>query len=71
MARFHKQEERVTEDNDLVKAVTFAETYAACVERLIHRLTWEISVALSFYCKGYDVGNASAEGPAPEDPFFK
>ena len=52
------------------KAVTLAETYAACVEQPIHRLTWVISAALNLYCKGYDVGNAFAEAPAPVDPFF-
>ena len=51
-------------------AVTLAETYAACVEQPIHRLTWAISAALNLYCKGYDVGNAFAEAPAPVDPFF-
>ena len=52
------------------KAVTLAETYAACVEQPIHCLTWAISAALNLYCKGYDVGNAFAEAPAPVNPFF-
>ena len=25
---------------------------------------------MNLYCKGYDVGNAFAEAPAPIDPFF-
>ena len=25
---------------------------------------------MNLYCKGYDVGNAFAEAPAPVDPFF-
>ena len=29
-----------------------------------------MSAALNLYCKGYDVGNAFAEAPAPVDPFF-
>ena len=41
-----------------------------CVEQPIHRLTWAISAALNLCCKGYDVGNAFAEAPAPVDPFF-
>ena len=52
------------------EAVTLAETYAACVKQPIHRLTWAISAALNLYCKGYDVGNAFVEAPAPVDPFF-
>ena len=52
------------------EAVTLAETYVACVEQPIHRLTWAISAAMNFYCKGYDVGNAFAEAPAPVDPFY-
>ena len=52
------------------EAVTLAETYAACVEQPIHRLTWAISAAMNLYCKGYNVGNAFVEAPAPVDPFF-
>jgi hypothetical protein len=51
-------------------AITLAETYAACVEQPVHRLTWAISAAMNLICKGYDVGNAFAEAPAPTSPFF-
>jgi hypothetical protein len=51
-------------------AITLAETYAACVEQPVHRLTWAISAAMNLICNGYDVGNAFAEAPAPTSPFF-
>jgi hypothetical protein len=51
-------------------AITLAKTYAACVEQPVHRLTWAISAALNLICKGYDVGNAFAEAPAPTPPFL-
>ena len=50
--------------------MTISETYAACVEQPIHHLTWAISAALGLICKGYDVGNAFAEAPAPEFEFY-
>ena len=50
--------------------LTISETYAACVEQPIHRLTWALSAALGLICKGYDVGNAFAEAPAPEFKFY-
>jgi hypothetical protein len=40
------------------------------VEQPFHRLTWAISAAMNLICKGYDVGNAFAEAPAPTSPFF-
>jgi len=49
---------------------TLAETYAACVEQPIHRLTWSISAVLNLVCKGYDIGNAFAEAPAPTYKFY-
>ena len=49
---------------------TISETYAACVEQPIHRLTWAISAALGLICKEYDVENAFAEAPAPEFEFY-
>ena len=52
------------------EAVTLAETYAACVEQPIHRLTWAILAALNLYYKGHDVGDVFAETPAPVNPFF-
>ena len=52
------------------EAITLKETYAACVEQPVHRLTWAISAALNLHCKGYDVGNAFAEAPAPKSPFY-
>jgi hypothetical protein len=51
-------------------AITLAETYAACVEQPVHWLTRAISAAMNLICKGYDVGNAFAEAPAPTSPFF-
>jgi hypothetical protein len=51
-------------------AITLAETYTACVEQPVHRLTWAISAALNLICEGYDVGNAFAEAPALMSPFF-
>ena len=52
------------------EAVTLTEMYAACGEQPIHQLTWAISASLNLYCKGYDVGNAFPEAPAPVDPYF-
>ena len=52
------------------EAITLAETYAACVEQPVHRLTWALSAALNLKCVGYDVGNAFAEAPAPKSPFY-
>jgi len=52
------------------EAVTLAETYASCVEQPIHRLTWALSAALNLTVRGYDVGNAFAEAPAPDKPFY-
>jgi hypothetical protein len=51
-------------------AITLAETYTACVEQPVHRLTWAISAAMNLICKGYDVGNSFAEVLAPTSPFF-
>ena len=36
----------------------------------VRRLTWATSAVMNLICKGYDVGNASAEAPAPTSPFF-
>jgi hypothetical protein len=33
------------------EAITLAETYAACVEQPVHRLTWGISAAMNLICK--------------------
>ena len=52
------------------EVVTLAEMYTSCVKQPIHQLTWAILAALNLYCKGYDVGNAFVEVPAPVDPFF-
>ena len=49
---------------------SIGETYAACVEQPIHRLTWALSAALGLICKGYDVGNAFAEAPASKFNFY-
>ena len=44
-------------------AITLAETDVMCVdvEQPVHRLIKVISAAVDLICKGYDVGNASAE----------
>ena len=52
------------------KENTLGETFAACIEQPMHRLTWALSAALGLICKGYDVGNAFAEAPAPEFKFY-
>jgi hypothetical protein len=52
------------------KAVTIAETYAACVEQPAQRLYWALVAALNLTAIGCDVGNAFAEAPAPTQPFF-
>ena len=49
---------------------TLSETYAACVEQPIQRLTYAIAAATNLVCKGYDVGNAFAEAPAPHFEFY-
>lgn len=52
------------------QAVTMAETYAACLEQTVHRLFWSIVASLNYIALGADVGNAFAEAPPPEHPFF-
>ena len=52
------------------KAVTIAETYAACVEQPAQRLYWALVAALNLTAIGCDVGNAFAEAPAPTQPFY-
>lgn len=52
------------------KVITLAETYAACVEQPIHRLSWAITAALNHISLGCDVSNAFAEAPPPKIPFF-
>ena len=52
------------------KAVTIAETHAACVEQPAQRLCWALVAALNLTAIGCDVGNAFAEAPAPTQPFF-
>jgi hypothetical protein len=52
------------------KAVTIAETYAACVEQPAQRLYWALVAALNLTAIGCDVGNAFAEAPAPSQPFY-
>ena len=37
------------------KIVTLAETYAACVEQPIHRLTWAILASMNYVGVGFDV----------------
>jgi hypothetical protein len=48
------------------KAVTIAETYAACVEQPPQRLYWTLVAALNLTAIGCDVGNAFAEVPKPK-----
>jgi hypothetical protein len=52
------------------KAVTIAETYAACVEQPAQRLYWALVASLSLADVGCDVGNAFAEAPTPTQPFY-
>ena len=52
------------------KVVTLAETYAACVEQPVHRLTWATFAALNYIGLGCDVSNAFAEAPGPKEPFY-
>ena len=49
---------------------TIAETYAVCVKQLFQRLTYAIAAAMNLVCKGYDVGNAFLEAPAPNYEFY-
>lgn len=49
---------------------TLGETFAACVKQPMNRLTWALSAALGLICRGYDVGNAFAEAPAPGFEFY-
>ena len=51
------------------KAVTLAETYAACVEHPAQPLFWAITASASLITLGCDVANAFAEAPAPKVPF--
>jgi Reverse transcriptase (RNA-dependent DNA polymerase) len=52
------------------KVVTLAETYAACVEQPIHRLTWAVTAGVNHIALGCDVSNAFAEAPPPKNPFY-
>eukprot|EP00934_Nitzschia_sp_Nitz4_P000755 Nitzschia sp. Nitz4//scaffold72_size95085//6004//8247//NITZ4_004742-RA/size95085-processed-gene-0.2-mRNA-1//1//CDS//3329557321//755//frame0 len=52
------------------KVITFAETYAACVEQAAHRLTWALVAALNYVAIGCDAANAFAEADAPKDQFY-
>jgi hypothetical protein len=52
------------------RAVTLAETYAACVEHPAQRLFWAITAAESLITLGCDVANAFAEAPPPTVPFY-
>ena len=52
------------------RAVTLAETYAACVEHPAQRLFWAITASESLITLGCDVANAFAEAPPPAVPFY-
>jgi hypothetical protein len=52
------------------RAVTLAETFAACVEHPAQRLFWAITASESLITLGCDVANAFAEAPPPTCPFF-
>ena len=52
------------------KAVTVAETYATCVEQPACRLYWSITASECLVAMGADAGNAFAEAPPPEVPFY-
>lgn len=45
------------------KIITLAETYAACVEQLVHHLSWAITAGINHVGIGCDVSNAFAEAP--------
>ena len=47
-----------------------AETYAACVEQPIHRLTWAILASMNYVGVGFDVSNAFAEAPPPDEQYY-
>ena len=52
------------------RTVTLAETYAACVEQPIHRLTWAIIAALDYIGVGCDISNAFAEADGPREKYY-
>ena len=52
------------------RQVTLAETYAACVEQPVHRLTWAIIAALNYVGLGCDISNAFAEAPGPKQQYY-
>eukprot|EP00536_Pseudo-nitzschia_multiseries_P001454 jgi/Psemu1/180992/e_gw1.18.84.1 len=52
------------------KAVTLAQIYAACIKQPVHRVTWAIAAAMNLICVGYNIGDAFAEAPAPQSPFY-
>jgi Reverse transcriptase (RNA-dependent DNA polymerase) len=53
-----------------VKAVTMAETYATCVEQPACRLYLSLTAGLCLLAMGADAGNAFAEAPPPQQPFY-
>ena len=52
------------------KAVTLAETYANCVEQPACRLFWSLAACHGLIVLGADAGNAFAEAPPPDQPFY-
>ena len=52
------------------RALTLAETYAACVEHPAQRLFWAIAASESLITLGCDVANVFAEAPPPTVPFY-
>jgi hypothetical protein len=51
-------------------AVTMSETYATCVEQPACRTFWALSAADDMIVIGADAGNAFAEAPPPDQPFY-
>lgn len=47
-----------------------AETYTTCVEQPVCRLYWSLTAGLCLLAMGADVGNAFAEAPPPQQPFY-
>ena len=52
------------------KTVTLAETYTACVEQPIRRLTWAILASLNYIRLGCDISNAFTEAPGPKEQYY-
>jgi len=52
------------------RAVTLAETFAACVDQTSVRIFWATAALQNMLVVGADAGNAFAEAPPPKQEFF-